>query len=55
MKRRSWRRTQRDGVKPVPDKVIPYRAWCEDRQLDPESVEAWEVWAKKFGIEEYLP
>ena len=55
MKRKSWRRTERDGIKPVPDNLVPYRDWCEQSGLNPESVEAWEKWAKKYRIEEYLP
>lgn len=55
MKRKSWRRTQRDGIKPVPDKIIPYRQWCEDNGWDAEDVEAWGVWSRKFRIEDYLP
>ena len=55
MKRRSWRRTQRDGLKPVPDSVMPYRDWCEQNGHDSEDVEAWGRWARKFRIEDYLP
>jgi len=55
MKRRSWTRTERDGIKPVPDTVIPYRTWCAELDLDPECVKSWDRWAKKYRIEDYLP
>jgi hypothetical protein len=55
MKRRSWTRSERDGIKPVPDTIPPYRRWCVDNDLDPESEKAWEKWAKKYSIEDYLP
>lgn len=55
MKRRSWRRTERDGLKPVPAKVPPYRDWCADLGYDPEDVKSWQRWSRKFHIEDYLP
>jgi hypothetical protein len=55
MRRRSWKRTERDGLKPVPDNIVPYRDWCEAKNLDPEDVASWGKWSKKFQIEDYLP
>ena len=55
MKRKSWKRTERDGMRPVPDSVPGYREWCDNNGLDPETAHAWERWTKKFGIESYLP
>lgn len=55
MKRRSWTRTERDGIKPVPDSVVPYREWCDQMGFDPEDVKVWNRWAKKYCIEDYLP
>lgn len=55
MKRKSWRRTERDGLRPVPSSVVPYRDWCEETGADPEEVKSWERWARKYRIENYLP
>lgn len=55
MKRKSWRRTERDGLRPVPDSIIPYREWCEEIGADPERIESWESWARRYRIEDYLP
>ena len=55
MRRRSWKRTERDGMKPVPNDIVPYRDWCDTEGLDPEDVVSWGRWSRKFCIEDYLP
>lgn len=54
MKRRSWKRTERDGRRPVPKDVIPYREWCQQKGLDPETEEAWNKWVKAHKLEDLI-
>jgi hypothetical protein len=54
MKKRSWKRTERYGLKPIEHDYTPYRAWCAQNDFDPEDTVHWIRWLKTFTLEQHV-